>query len=79
MLNPWDLWKILSTYLKLKDALEKEGGMAMLYQDLYDILCLLYAKVLRDLVKQAVDNPDSEVDEFIMSLLDKLFSYTESK
>ena len=44
---------------------------------LYAILCFAYKSVLRDLVKKAIDDPDSEIDDFVLSLLDKLFDYKE--
>jgi len=44
---------------------------------IYRIICYAYSVVLRDLVKKAIDDPDSEVDEFVLSLLDKLFDYKE--
>ncbi len=34
-----------------------------------------YKAILRDLVFKAIDNPDSEVDEFVMKMLDRLFDY----
>lgn len=47
----------------------------MWYAFLYKALCMAYANVLRELVKQAIDNPDSEIDEVAMTILDKLFNY----
>jgi len=44
---------------------------------IYVIICYAYKTILRDLVKKAIDDPDSEVDEFVLSLLDKLFDYKE--
>ncbi len=39
------------------------------------IMKFVYVTILRDLVFKAIDNPDSEVDEFVLMLLDRLFSY----
>ena len=39
------------------------------------ILKFVYRTVLRDLIVKAIDNPDSDVDEFILSLLDRIFDY----
>ena len=47
----------------------------MWYAFLYKVLCMAYANVLRELVKAAIDNPDSEIDEVAMTILDKLFNY----
>ena len=44
---------------------------------IYTVLCYVYKVILRDLVKKAIDNPDSDIDEFVLSLLDKLFDYNE--
>ena len=39
------------------------------------IIKFVYKTILRDLVAQAIDNPNSEVDEFVMKMLDRLFDY----
>ncbi len=39
------------------------------------IIKFVYRTILRDLVAKAIDNPDSEVDEFVMKMLDRLFDY----
>ena len=39
------------------------------------IMKFVYATILRELVFKAIDNPDSEVDEFVLTLLDRLFGY----
>jgi len=39
------------------------------------IIKFVYKTILRQLIMEAIDNPDSEVDEFVLSLLDKLFDY----
>ncbi|KKM83915.1 hypothetical protein LCGC14_1304480 [marine sediment metagenome] len=39
------------------------------------IMKFIYATILRELVFNAIDNPDSEVDEFVLKLLDRLFDY----
>lgn len=44
---------------------------------IYTIICYAYKSILRSLVKKAIDDPDSEIDEFVLSLLDKLFDYKE--
>jgi hypothetical protein len=40
-----------------------------------NVLAMVYAGLLRDLVKEAVDNPESEWDELLMKKLDCLFNY----
>lgn len=39
------------------------------------IIKMVYKTILRDLVAKAIDNPDSDVDEFVMQMLDRLFDY----
>ncbi len=39
------------------------------------VIRFVYKTILRDLVANAIDNPDSEVDEFVMQMLDNLFGY----
>ena len=34
-----------------------------------------YKSILRDLLVKAIDNPDSEVDDFIVAMLDRLFDF----
>jgi len=41
----------------------------------FNIIKMIYKTLLRDLVVKAIDNPDSEVDEFVLRLLDNLFEY----
>lgn len=36
-----------------------------------------YATILRELVVNAIDNPDSTVDDFVLSMLDRIFDYNE--
>ena len=39
------------------------------------IIKIVYKTILRELIVKAIDNPDSEVDEFVLKLLDNLFDY----
>lgn len=39
------------------------------------ILRYIYRTVLRELIVNAIDNPNSEVDEFFLKLLDNIFEY----
>ena len=48
----------------------------MFYKLLYGMLCYAYAHGLRDLVKKAIDDPDSDWDELALSVLDRLFNYS---
>ncbi len=41
------------------------------------VLKFVYRTILRDLIKTAIDNPDSDVDEFVLSMLDRLFDYAD--
>jgi len=36
---------------------------------------MIYKVILRPLVYKAIDDPDSQVDDFVMRLLDNLFEY----
>ena len=47
----------------------------MQYKALYTILQVAYEKLLRELLLNAIDNPDSEVDEMILKIADGLFGY----
>ncbi|KKL87823.1 hypothetical protein LCGC14_1930870 [marine sediment metagenome] len=39
------------------------------------VLKFVYRTILRDLVIAAIDNPDSDIDDFVIKLLDRLFDY----
>ena len=41
----------------------------------WSIIKFAYRSILRDLLIKAIDNPDSEVDEFIVAMLDRLFDF----
>ncbi len=50
----------------------------MFYAALYKMLCMAYSQVFeRGLVKKAIDDPDSELDDIALGILDKLFNYEE--
>ena len=42
---------------------------------IYALVKLAYATILRKLVLKAIDDPDSEVDDVVMGILDRLFGY----
>ncbi len=39
------------------------------------IMRFVYKTVLRDLIVKAIDNPDSDIDEFVIKMLDRIFDY----
>ena len=39
------------------------------------LIKLVYKTILRDLLIKAIDDPDSEVDDFVVAMLDRLFEY----
>ena len=47
----------------------------MFYRFMYLALCTAYKEVLRDLVAKAIDNPESEVDDIALKIMDSLFNY----
>lgn len=47
----------------------------MFYKMIYGICCYAYATGLRGLVQKAIDDPESDYDDFAMGILDKLFNY----
>jgi hypothetical protein len=61
--------------LNLLELKNKEFLPMGKYLMIYDLVCLAYSKILRDLVVKAIDDPDSEIDDLIVSLLDKLFNF----
>ena len=44
---------------------------------LLTIARMAYKLILRDLLKAAIDDPNSELDEMVLSALDAVFGYTE--
>ena len=49
----------------------------MFYKMLYGVLCYAYSKGLRELVIKAIDDPGTDWDDKALSILDKLFNYSE--
>ena len=45
---------------------------------IWTIVKLVYKTILRPLVFKAIDDPDSEVDDFVLALLDRIFDYNNS-
>ncbi len=43
----------------------------------WPLIKFAYKTILRELLIKAIDNPDSEVDEFVVKMLDRLFQYEE--
>ena len=44
---------------------------------LWVIIMLIYKTILRELVVKAIDDPDSEVDDLILKILDRIFDYAD--
>lgn len=65
--------------LKLFTNLKFGGSTMGKYFVVFELLNLAYSNILRSLVLKAIDDPDSEVDELVMSILDRLFNYKEAK
>lgn len=43
----------------------------------YEILQKLYSLVLRKIIVKALEDPESEFDEWVIKLLDSLFGYAD--
>jgi hypothetical protein len=48
-------------------------------ESLWTIIKLIYKVILRPLVLKAIDDPDSEIDDFVMRILDNIFEYESGK
>ena len=55
--------------------LKKTNEMAKL---VFKLLKVAYKLVLRDVIKKAIDDPNSTVDEAVIELLDDIFDYDGS-
>ena len=42
---------------------------------IWKLVQFAYETILRKLVFDAIDNPDSEVDDLVLAFLDRLFNY----
>jgi len=42
---------------------------------IWRIIKLVYASILRKLVVKAIDDPDSEIDDLALEILDRIFEY----
>lgn len=47
----------------------------MWYAMLYRAICMVYGSALRALVVKAIDDPDSEIDDIALKIMDSLFNY----
>jgi len=45
----------------------------------FKLLNLAYSEILRSLLIKAIDDPEQDIDELIISILDRLFDYKEPK
>jgi len=48
-------------------------------EGIWTIVKMSYKIILRPLLVKAIDDPDSEVDDFILRLLDNLFEYEKNE
>jgi len=46
---------------------------------LWTIIKMVYKIILKPLVLKAIDDPDSEIDDFVMEILDRIFEYETGK
>mgnify|MGYP000033852952 CR=1 FL=1 len=44
---------------------------------LLEIMCQIYAKLIRDILWDAMNDPDKEWDDFLMASMDRIFKYEE--
>ena len=42
---------------------------------LFSLACMAYSMILRGVLKKAIDDPDQEWDDWVLSFCDKLFNY----
>ncbi|GAI86249.1 unnamed protein product [marine sediment metagenome] len=42
---------------------------------LWTIIKMIYKIILRPLVLKAIDDPESDIDDFVMEVLDRIFEY----
>jgi len=47
----------------------------MKWMIIFDLLKTVYAKILRPLLIKAIDDPNEQWDDFVLSIVDKLFDY----
>lgn len=47
------------------------------YFVIYTVLKILYREVLRNLIKQYVDDPSTDWDDLLLKILDSVFDYQE--
>ncbi len=45
----------------------------------FELLKKLYSVILRDLIAKGIENSPSEVDDFLLVILDRIFEYNEQK
>ena len=45
---------------------------------IWTIVRLVYKSILRPLVFKAIDDPDSDIDDFVLGILDRIFEYDKT-
>lgn len=43
----------------------------------WTVIKMVYSLILRPVLYKAIDDPDSQIDDLVMKLLDNLFEYNE--
>jgi len=47
-----------------------------MYKAFFQIACMAYRLVLRDILKSSIENPESEWDDTVLGICDRIFNYT---
>jgi len=50
-----------------------------MYKALFSLVCITYKTILRDLLIKAINDPDEEWDELVLTMLDGLFCWKPDK
>ena len=48
-----------------------------MYTALYRLACMAYSMILRSILKKAINDPDEEWDDVVLSVCDRIFNYSE--
>lgn len=51
----------------------------MKFMAIWEIAKMAYSVILRDLLKKAIDDPNTEWDDIVLGICDKIFEYAEEK
>jgi hypothetical protein len=48
-----------------------------MYWSIFKLLCVIYANGVRTMIKEAIDDPETDWDDTALTILDRVFNYSQ--